>query len=138
MVYQTEPLETELRVAGPQKITLYVSTSGTDSDWVVKLIDVYPSDFPDTEPPAVRAGQTQVSTDRVVRMGGYQQLVRGEPFRGKFRHSFSKPEPFTPGKVEKMNLNCQMCITHFGGAIASWCTSRAPGFRWWIGTLRSS
>lgn len=104
MVYQTEPLETELRVAGPQKITLYVSTSGTDSDWVVKLIDVYPADFPDTEVPALRPGQAQSSTDRVVKMGGYQQLVRGEPFRGKFRLSFSKPEPFTPGKVEKIEF----------------------------------
>jgi uncharacterized protein len=104
MVYQTEPLESDLRVAGPLKVTLHVSTSGTDSDWVVKLIDVYPPDFPDTEPPPLVPGQTQTSTDRVVKMGGYQQLVRGEPFRGKFRRSFEKPEPFTPGKVEKIEF----------------------------------
>jgi len=104
LVYQTEPLENDLRVAGPLKVTLHVSTSGTDSDWVVKLIDVYPPDFPDADPPPLGPGQTQTSTDRVVKMGGYQQLVRGEPFRGKFRRSFEKPEPFTPGKVEKIEF----------------------------------
>ena len=104
MVYQTGPLENDLRVAGPLKVTLHVSTSGTDSDWVVKLIDVYPADFPDADPPPFAPGQTQASADRVVRMGGYQQLVRGEPFRGKFRRSFEKPEPFTPGKVEKIEF----------------------------------
>ena len=104
MVYQTEPLETDLRVAGPLKVTLHVSTSGTDSDWVVKLIDVYPADYPDPEPEPVLPGQTPPSTERAVRMGGYQQLVRGEPFRGKFRQSFEKPQPFTPGKVEKIEF----------------------------------
>jgi uncharacterized protein len=103
MVYQTPPLEKDLRVAGPLKVTLYVSTTATDSDWVLKLIDVYPADFPDAEPPLLVPGQTQVY-ERPVKMGGYQQLVRGEPFRGKFRHSFEKPEPFTPGKVEKIEF----------------------------------
>ncbi len=95
--YQTDPLEADLRVAGPLKATLYVSTTGTDSDWVVKLIDVYPPDFPDPDPPARDAASA-------VKMGGYQQLVRGEPFRGKFRHSFEKPEPFTPGKMDKVEF----------------------------------
>jgi len=67
---------------------LHVSTSGTDSDWVVKLIDVYPGDFPPPDP-----------NPSGLQMGGYQQLVRGEPMRGKFRNSFEKPEPFAPGKV---------------------------------------
>ena len=68
-----------------------VSTTGTDSDFVVKLIDVYPDDYPDPDPNV-----------KEVYMGGYQQLVRGEPFRGKFRNSLSKPAPFTPGKQEKI------------------------------------
>jgi putative CocE/NonD family hydrolase len=102
LAYQTEPLEGDLRVAGPVKVTLHVSTSGTDSDWVVKLIDVYPPDFPDSEPePQVR---NQPPSPTPPRMGSYQQLVRGEPFRGKFRNSFEKPEPFTPGKVEKIEF----------------------------------
>jgi putative CocE/NonD family hydrolase len=93
LVYQTEPLERDLTVAGPLTATLYVSTSGTDSDWIVKLIDVYPDDYPDPDPNPAN-----------VRMGGYQQLVRGEPFRGKFRNSFEKPEPFPPGKVTRVEF----------------------------------
>ncbi len=91
LVYQTEPLEDELTFAGPIETSLQVSTTGTDADWVVKLIDVYPPDFPDPTP-----------NPTGVRMGGYQQLVRGEPFRGKFRNGFDKPEPFTPGQPAKV------------------------------------
>ncbi len=91
LVYQSPPLEEDLTLAGPVSPSLWVSTTGTDSDWIVKLIDVYPDDFPDPEPNP--AG---------IRMGGYQQLVRGEPMRGKFRNSFEKPEPFTPGRPERV------------------------------------
>lgn len=87
LVYQTPVLEEDLSVAGPVSVELHVETTGTDADFVVKLIDVYPDDFPDPDP---NPGE--------VRMGGYQQLVRGEPFRGKYRNSLSKPEPFEPGK----------------------------------------
>src|SRR5262249_44388997 len=87
LVYQTPELEEDLTVAGPVLAELFVSTSGTDSDWVVKLIDVYPNDYPDPKPNP--AG---------VKMGGYQQLVRGDVMRGKFRDSLEKPEAFTPGK----------------------------------------
>jgi putative CocE/NonD family hydrolase len=93
LVYQTEPLEEDVTLAGPIVAELAVSTSGTDSDWVVKVIDVYPGDFPNPEPNP--AG---------VEMGGYQQLVRGEPMRGKFRNSFSRPEPFEPGKVARVKF----------------------------------
>ncbi|MBA3974857.1 MAG: X-Pro dipeptidyl-peptidase [Candidatus Solibacter sp.] len=93
LVYQTEALGSDLRVAGPLKATLWVSTTGTDSDWVVKVIDVFPAETPDNNPNPAN-----------VRMGGYQMLVRGEPFRGRFRRSFEKPEPFTPGKVEKVEF----------------------------------
>lgn len=93
LVYRTEPLDRDLIVAGPVKVTLHVSTTGTDSDFVVKLVDVYPNDYPS---PAAPPGQPARSD--AVRMGGYEQLVRGEPFRGKFRHGFEKPEPFVPGE----------------------------------------
>jgi hypothetical protein len=89
LTYETEPLDGDVRIAGPLKASLHVSTTGTDSDFIVKLIDVYPGDYPDSE--GQRAG---------LHMGGYEQLLRGEPFRGKFRHSFEKPEPFTPGKMD--------------------------------------
>jgi putative CocE/NonD family hydrolase len=91
LVYQTEPLDHDVTIAGPLTPSLFVSTTGTDSDFVVKLVDVYPDDYPDNVPNP--AG---------VRMGGYQQLVRGELMRGRFRNSYSKPEPFTPGKTEKL------------------------------------
>lgn len=93
LVYETPPLTEDMTVAGPVEVELFVSTTGTDADWVVKLIDVYPDDFPNPEP-----------NPKEVRMGGFQQLVRGEPFRGKFRNSVTKPEPFEPGKVAKVKF----------------------------------
>ncbi|MEO6010457.1 MAG: CocE/NonD family hydrolase, partial [Vicinamibacteraceae bacterium] len=86
LVYQTPPLADDLTIAGPIHVSLQVSTTGTDADWVVKLIDVYP------EGDAAPAGASG------ARLGGYQQLVRGEPFRGKFRDSFEHPAPFVPGR----------------------------------------
>lgn len=91
LVYQTEPLEDDMVVAGPLQASLHVSTTGTDSDFVVKLIDVYPDTFPDPDP-----------NPEQVTMGGFQQLVRGELFRGRFRKSFEKPEPFVSGKLDKV------------------------------------
>ncbi len=82
-----------MTLAGPIEVDLVVSTSGTDSDWVVKLIDVYPDDYPDAK-----------ENPREVRMGGYQQLVRGDVIRGKFRNSFEKPEPFEPGKPTRVRF----------------------------------
>ncbi len=99
LVYETEPLTEDLTITGPIKVNLNVSTTGTDSDFVVKVIDVYPNDYPQ---PAPAAGQPVPSN--FVRMGGYQQLVHGEPFRGKFRNSFEKPEAFTPGKPAAINF----------------------------------
>jgi putative CocE/NonD family hydrolase len=93
LVFSTGALEEDLTLAGPIEVTLHVSTTGTDSDFVVKVIDVYPDNFPDPNPNPTK-----------VKMGGYQQLVRGEPFRGKFRKSFEKPEPFTPGQMDKISF----------------------------------
>ena len=93
LVYQTEPLDHDVTIAGPVAPLLNVSTSGTDSDFVVKLIDVYPEDYPDPAP-----------NPKGIHMGGYEQIVRAEPFRGKFRNSMSKPEPFVPGKAAKIEF----------------------------------
>jgi uncharacterized protein len=100
LVYQTAPLDGDITIAGPVSPRLFVSTTGTDSDFVVKFIDVYPPDFPEGAPPA--EGQPNDVPPPGIKMGGYQQLVRGEPMRGKFRNSFEKPEPFTPGKIEQV------------------------------------
>lgn len=91
LVYQTDVLTEDVTVAGPITASLFVSTTGTDSDWVVKLIDVYTGDHPDPDP-----------NPAAVRLGHCQQLVRGEPLRGKFRHGLDKPEPFEPGKVAQV------------------------------------
>ncbi len=93
LVYQTPELAEDLTVAGPIEVELHVSTTGTDADWVVKLIDVYPGDFPD---PAKNPTQ--------VKLGGYQQLVRGDVMRGKFRNSFERPEPFEPGAATRIRF----------------------------------
>jgi uncharacterized protein len=93
LVYQTEPLENDVTLAGPIKASLQVSTSGTDSDFVVKLVDVYPDDYPDPDPNP--AG---------VHMGGYQQLVRGAPFRGKYRKSLVEARPFVPGQPDRIEF----------------------------------
>ena len=91
LVYQTDTLDRDITLAGPVDPTLFVSTSGTDSDFVVKLIDVYPNDYHDPDP-----------NPKDVRMSGYQQLVRGDIFRGRFRNSYEKSEPFEPNKVTKL------------------------------------
>jgi len=91
LVFATEPLAEGMTIAGPVNAELYVSTTGTDADWVVKLIDVYPDDAPDPK-----------TNPANIRMGGYQRLVRGDIFRGKFRESFEKPVPFVPGRVTKV------------------------------------
>ena len=100
LVYQTPALDDDLTVLGPIGVDLHVSTSGTDSDFVVKVIDVYPSDFPTPE----WKGPQPEPANR-VRMGGYQQLVRGEPFRGKFRQSFEKGVPFVPNQPDRIRFD---------------------------------
>jgi hypothetical protein len=93
LTYQSEPLAEELTITGPVRPVLHVATSGTDADFVVKLVDVFPEDAPNWP------GDT---TD--FRVAGYQQLVRGEPFRGKFRHDFSKPAAFVPNQPDSLRF----------------------------------
>jgi len=92
LVYKSEVIEDEISLAGPIEVELFVSTTGSDADWVVKLIDVYP----DT---AAQHGLNQ----REIKVGGYQMLVRGDIFRGKYRNSFEHPEAFTPGEVSRVS-----------------------------------
>jgi hypothetical protein len=82
-------------------VDLKVSTTGTDSDFDVKVIDVFPNDTPDYNAAAATPAAPGAAA-AVSLMGGYQQLVRGEPFRGKFRKSFEKPVPFEPGKPDRI------------------------------------
>jgi uncharacterized protein len=86
LVYQTEPMKEDLTVAGPLDVELWVSTTGSDADFIVKLIDVFP-DSPDA-----------------ANQPGYQMMVRSEVFRGRFRNSFEKPEAFTPGEPAQVKI----------------------------------
>ncbi|WP_243325056.1 CocE/NonD family hydrolase [Geothrix sp. SG200] len=98
LVFQTGPLAEDLTLAGPLRPELFVATTGTDADWVVKLIDVYPDDF--RNPDFKEGGSPWDRTPNP--MGGYQQLVRGEVMRGKFRESLSAPAPFVPGQPTRV------------------------------------
>ena len=93
-VYQTVTLKEDITLTGPVIADLFSSTSGTDVDYVVKLIDVFPDDYPEPKP-----------NPKNVTMAGYEMLVRGEIFRGKYRNSFEKPEPFVPGKVTEVKYH---------------------------------
>jgi predicted acyl esterase len=119
-VYETDVLSNDLTLAGPILADLVVSTSGTDSDWIVKVIDVYPNDHPDPSP-----------NPADVRMGGYQQLVGGEVMRSRFRNSFEKPEPFALGKPAAVKFKLPDVCHTFRRGHKVMVQIRAPGSRWW-------
>jgi hypothetical protein len=102
VVYETDPLKEDVTIAGPISPHLKVASSGTDSDFDVKLIDVYPDNYPD--PDTSMEGNKRILDAPPLRMGGYEQLLRGEPFRAKFRNSWGKPEPLTPDKEADINF----------------------------------
>ena len=93
--FQTEALSEDLEITGEIGASLSVSMSGTDADFIVKVIDVWPGN---SSVPAVQPAQPARD------MSGYQQLVRAEVFRGKFRKSYSQPEPFAPNKIETVSF----------------------------------
>lgn len=93
IAYQTDILEQDITLAGPMLADLWVSTSGSSGDWIVKLIDVFPGDAKDSE-----------FTQQGMRMGGYQMMVRSEVIRGRFRNSYEHPEPFIPNEPTSIKL----------------------------------
>jgi len=88
LTWETEELKEDLTLAGQVTAKLFVSTTGTDSDWVVKLIDVYPEKYPED-----------------WKLSGYELMIADEVFRGRFRSSFEKPEPFQPGEVTPLTID---------------------------------
>jgi putative CocE/NonD family hydrolase len=106
LVYQSDVLEEDITIAGPVTPQLFVSTSGTDSDFVVKLIDVYPAELnvANMNPASQSSAAPRDVPVPSVQMGGYQQLIRGEPFRAKFRKSFVTPSPMVPNQVDKIEF----------------------------------
>jgi putative CocE/NonD family hydrolase len=92
LTWTSAPLEADVTVAGDIAAHLFASTTGSDADWVVKLIDVYPDSMPD------------------ARMGGYQFMIAGDIMRGRYRTSFATPTPIVPNRVAeyKVDLHQQM------------------------------
>lgn len=102
LTFSTNELTEAQTFAGEIDVNLKVSISTTDADFIVKLIDVYPADEKPNE-----------HTPERINLAGYQQLVRSEVFRGRFRKSFEHPEPFTPGKIEDVNFPLQDVLHTF-------------------------
>ena len=90
LVYQTPVLDKPVHIMGAPQVDLFAATSGTDSDWVVKLIDVYPDTSPEPASQGSKPG-----------MSGYELGIGIEIFRGRYVHSLDKPKALTPGKVEE-------------------------------------
>lgn len=107
LVYESDPLTEDVTFAGPVSPHLQISSSGTDSDFVVKLIDEYPTDY---DEPVARDLSQSPPTDvakPVEKMGDYEMLVRGEPMRAKFRDGWDNPQPLTPNQVTPLNYEMQ-------------------------------
>ncbi|GAB4336336.1 MAG: CocE/NonD family hydrolase [Flammeovirgaceae bacterium] len=102
LVFESEPLEKDITLAGKIIANLQVSTNQTDADWIVKLIDVLPHDEPDHE-----------FNMEHVKMGGYQMLVRSEMIRGRFRESYELPKPFVPHQITKIQFPLQDILHTF-------------------------
>jgi hypothetical protein len=87
LVHMTDPLQEPLRIAGEPIARLFASTSGSDADWVVKLIDVWPDQVPENP-----------------KLGGYQQMLSADIFRGRYREDFAVARPLKPGQVLEYRL----------------------------------
>jgi len=94
MAYSTKELNEDITLAGPLNANLFVSTTGTDVDYIVKLIDVYPDTLSDYK-----------LNGKDIKIGGYQMLVRAEVMRGKYRNSFETPSPFVPNQVTEVKFD---------------------------------
>jgi len=96
LFFETNELTEDITMTGEILAKLQVATTGTDADWVVKVIDVYPNDAEDYP-----------ETQEYLKMGNYHMMVRSEVMRGRFRNSFSNPEPFVPNKKTEVDVKLQ-------------------------------
>jgi hypothetical protein len=97
LVFETDILEEDLTLAGDILAKLQVATTGTAADWIVKIIDVHPTD----------AEEQKEGMQDHLKMSNYHLMVRSEVMRGKFRNSFSNPEPFVPNKQTDVTIKLQ-------------------------------
>jgi len=102
LTFETDILEESITIAGEVLADLVVSISQTDADFIIKLIDVYPINHPQYD-----------HNPKNITMGGYQQLVRHETFRGRFRESYEHPKPFKPGKPTNVKVPLQDILHTF-------------------------
>jgi putative CocE/NonD family hydrolase len=102
LTFESDTLTEDITIAGEISAKLKVAMTGTDADFIVKLIDVYPQHHEEYK-----------HNPKNVTMGGYQQLVRHETFRGRFRNSFEKPAPFSPGQQTEVNVPLQDVLHTF-------------------------
>ena len=104
LVYESDVLTADVTIAGPISPKLKIASTGTDSDFDVKLIDVLPENYPDPEEGSGRPNK-RILDAPPLHMGGYQEMLRGEPMRAKFRSSGEKPEPLVPGKLTEVDFS---------------------------------
>jgi len=110
--YSTGPLDEDVTIAGDIIAELHASTSGSDSDWVVKLIDVYP-EGESRPPPEPHAGESN-APETPADMRGYQLMIASKVLRGRFRDSFAKPAPIPPNKTVRYAIDLQTHAHTFG------------------------
>ena len=102
LVFRSAPLAEDLTVAGPLEAELWVSTTGTDADWVVKLVDEFPGRLVGFDPESEEED-----------LGGTQRLVRSEIFRGRYRNGYDRPEPFVAGEPTRVVVPLQGVLHTF-------------------------
>ncbi len=102
LVYETPVLDDDITMVGDIMAKLEVATTGTAADWIVKVIDVYPDDVPNTE-----------ETEEGMQMAGYHQMVRSEVMRGRFRDSMERPKPFVPNQKDEVFVKLQDVLHTF-------------------------
>jgi len=98
LTWKTDALTEDITVTGDIVADLFASTSGSDSDWVVKLIDVYPEDYQEITDEVAEKGEGPI-------LNGYQLMIASDILRGRYRNSFEKPEPITPNQVTEFKVD---------------------------------
>ena len=110
--WESSALTEDVSIAGEVMAHIFASTTGSDADWIVKLIDVYPENYPDKWD-----------------LAGYQLMVSNEVFRGRYRNGIEKPSAIVPGRWRNTRSACTPRTTRSARGTASWCRCRARGSR---------
>ncbi|HEX4375019.1 MAG TPA: CocE/NonD family hydrolase [Puia sp.] len=104
LVYETDTLTEDITVTGRSNVDMFISTTGTDADIIVKLIDVMPDNEPEFHTASYKMNGVP-QQGKIFQMGGVQRLQRAEVFRCKFRNSYERPEPLVPGQITEIKFD---------------------------------